>query len=64
MSIGAKPWEGSGGGASVPDASEAVKGKIRIATSAEAATGTDDVIAMTPFTGKERLDPSLVGGGG
>jgi hypothetical protein len=61
MSIKAKPWEG-GGAASVPDASEAVKGIIRIATSAEATTGTDDTIAMTPLTVKERIDASLVGG--
>ena len=62
MSIGAKPWESSGGGASVPDASETTKGKIRIATSAEAATGTDDLTAMTPLTVKERIDAALVGG--
>ncbi len=61
MSIAAKPWEG-GGSASVPDASETTKGKIRIATSSEAATGTDDLTAMTPFTVKERIDASLVGG--
>ena len=61
MSIGAKPWEG-GGSASVPDASETTKGKIRIATSTEAATGTDDLTAMTPLTVKERIDASLVGG--
>ena len=61
MSIGAKPWEG-GSAASVPDASETTKGKIRIATSAEATTGTDDLIAMTPLTVKERIDASLVGG--
>ena len=62
MSIGAKPWESSGGAASVPDASETTKGKIRIATTAEAATGTDDLTAMTPFTVKERIDAALVGG--
>jgi hypothetical protein len=61
MSIAAKPWEG-GGSASVPDASETTKGKIRIATSSEAATGTDDLTAMTPLTVKERIDASLVGG--
>jgi hypothetical protein len=61
MSIKARPWEG-GGAASVPDASETVKGIIRIATSAEATTGTDDTIAMTPLTVKERIDASLVGG--
>ena len=61
MSIGAKPWEG-GSAASVPDASETTKGKIRIATSAEAATGTDDLTAMTPLTVKERIDAALVGG--
>jgi len=61
MSIGAKPWEG-GGAATVPDASETTKGKIRIATSAEATTGTDDLTAMTPLTVKERIDAALVGG--
>ena len=61
MSIGAKPWEG-GGAASVPDASETTKGKIRIATSAEATTGTDDLTAMTPLTVKERIDAAVTGG--
>jgi hypothetical protein len=61
MSIKAKPWEG-GGAASVPDASETVKGIIRIATSAEATTGTDDTIAMTPLTVKERIDAAVTGG--
>ena len=61
MSIGAKPWEG-GGAASVPDASETTKGKIRIATSAEAASGLDDLTAMTPLTVKERIDAALAGG--
>ena len=62
MSIGAKPWESSGGAASVPDASETTKGKIRIATSAEATTGTDDLTAMTPLTVKERIDAAISGG--
>ena len=61
MSIKAKPWEG-GASATVPDASEAVKGKIQIATSAEATTGTNDLKAMTPLTVKERIDAALVGG--
>ena len=61
MSIGAKPWEG-GGAASVPDASETVKGKIRIATSTEASDGTDDLTAMTPAKVKARIDAALVGG--
>ncbi|NBT50628.1 MAG: hypothetical protein EBT12_03585 [Marivivens sp.] len=62
MSINAKPWESAGGAATVPDASETTKGKIRIATSAEATTGTDDLTAMTPLTVKERIDAALVGG--
>ena len=62
MSIKAKPWEGGGSGATVPDASETVKGKIRIATSAEATTGTDDTIAMTPLKTQERISAALVGG--
>ena len=61
MSIDAKPWPGGGAG-SVPDASETVKGKIRIATSDEATTGTDDTIAMTPLTVKERIDAAITGG--
>ena len=61
MSIDAKPWPG-GGASSVPDATETTAGKIRIATSAEATTGTDDTIAMTPLTVKERIDAALVGG--
>ena len=54
--------QGFGGGGSVADATETTAGKIRIATSAEAATGTSDVIAMTPLTVKEVVDSSLVGG--
>ena len=33
---------------SVPDASETVKGKVELATTAEATTGTDTVRAVTP----------------
>ena len=62
MSIKARPWEGGGSGATVPDATETTKGKIRIATSAEATTGTDDTIAMTPLTTQERISAALVGG--
>jgi hypothetical protein len=62
MSIDAKPWPGGGGAASVPDATETTAGKIRIATSAEATTGTDDTIAMTPLTVKERIDAAVTGG--
>ena len=62
MSISAKPWDSAGGASSVPDASETTKGKIQIATSAEATTGTDDLKAMTPLTVKERIDAAIVGG--
>jgi CRISPR/Cas system CMR subunit Cmr6 (Cas7 group RAMP superfamily) len=62
MSIKAKTWTGGGSSASVPDASETTKGKIQIATSAAATTGTDDLKAMTPLTVKERIDAALVGG--
>jgi hypothetical protein len=62
MSIDAKPWPGGGGAASVPDATETTAGKIRIATSGEAATGIDDTIAMTPLTVKERIDAAVTGG--
>ena len=61
MSIKAKPFT-SGGGASVPDASESTKGKIKIATTSESNTGTDDLTAMTPAKVKARIDASLVGG--
>ena len=61
MSIDAKPWPG-GGAASVPDASETVKGIIEIADSTESAAGTDDLKAMTPLKVKERIDAALVGG--
>lgn len=42
-------------------ATEVVAGKIRIATSAEATTGTDDTIAITPLTLAEGL-ASVAGG--
>ena len=61
MSIGTSPFQG-GGGASVADATETTAGKIRIATSTEASTGTNDTTAMTPLTVKERIDAALVGG--
>ena len=61
MSIKAKPWEG-GAGATVPDASETTKGKIRIATTTESNAGTDDLTAMTPAKVKARIDAALVGG--
>ena len=61
MSIDAKPWLG-GGAASVPDASETVKGIIEIADSTESAAGTDDLKAMTPLKVKQRIDSALVGG--
>ena len=48
--------------ASVPDASEIVKGKIRIATSAEATAGTDDLTAMTPLKVQSVVNTALVGG--
>jgi hypothetical protein len=48
--------------ASVPDATELVSGKIRIATSAEATTGTNDLTAMTPLKVKSVVDAAVVGG--
>ena len=62
MSMGSSPFQGGGGAASVPDATETTAGKIRIATSTEAETGTNDLTAMTPLTVKERIDAALVGG--
>ena len=52
----------SAGAASVPDATETVSGKIRIATSAEATTGTDDTTAMTPAKVKSVVDTAVIGG--
>ena len=52
----------SAGAASVPDATETVSGKIRIATSAEATAGTNDVTAMTPAKTKSVVDAAVVGG--
>ena len=52
----------SAGAASVPDATETVSGKIRIATSAEATTGTNDLTAMTPLKVKSVVDAAVVGG--
>ena len=52
----------SAGAASVPDATETVSGKIRIATSAEATTGTNDLTAMTPAKVKTVVDAAVVGG--
>ena len=52
----------SAGAASVPDATETVSGKIRIATSAEATTGTDDTTAITPLKLKSVVDAAVVGG--
>ena len=48
--------------ASIPDASETVSGKIRIATSAEATTGTNDLTAMTPAKVKAVVDAAVAGG--
>ena len=48
--------------ASIPDASESVKGKIRIATSAEATAGTNDLTAMTPLKVQSVVNTALVGG--
>ena len=52
----------SAGAASVPDASETVKGIIRIATSAEATAGTDDLTSMTPAKVKSVVDAAVAGG--
>jgi len=52
----------SAGAASVPDATETVSGKIRIATSAEATAGTNDLTAMTPAKTKSVVDAAVVGG--
>lgn len=42
--------------ATIPDASETVKGKIEIATLAEVTTGTDSVRAVTPAGVKQEID--------
>ena len=46
----------------IPDASETVSGKIRIATSAEATAGTNDLTAMTPAKVKSVVDAAVIGG--
>ena len=61
MSIGSSPFQG-GGSASIADATESTAGKIRIATTSESNTGTNDVTAMTPAKVKARIDAALVGG--
>ena len=52
----------SAGAASVPDATETTAGKIRIATSAEATAGTNDLTSMTPLKVKSVVDAAVVGG--
>jgi hypothetical protein len=52
----------SAGSLTIADATETTSGKIRIATSAEATAGTNDVTAMTPAKVKSVVDASLVGG--
>ena len=61
MSIGSSPFQG-GGSASIADATESTAGKIRIATTSESTTGTNDTTAMTPAKVKARIDAALVGG--
>ena len=48
--------------ASISDATETSAGKIRIATSAEATAGTNDVTAMTPAKVKAVVDAAVAGG--
>ena len=48
--------------ASIPSASETVAGKIRLATSAEATAGINDLTAMTPAKVKAVIDASIAGG--
>jgi len=52
----------SAGSVTIADATETTSGKIRIATSAEATAGTNDVTAMTPAKVKSVVDASVVGG--
>ena len=48
--------------ASIADATETSAGKIRIATSAEATAGTNDVTAMTPAKVKAVVEAAVAGG--
>jgi len=49
VTAGVATWQAIGSGGTVPDATELVKGKIRIATQVETDTGTDDTITVTPL---------------
>ena len=51
-----------GGAASIPAASTTTEGKVRLATSAEATAGTNDLTAMTPAKVKSVVDAAIVGG--
>ena len=53
-----EPGTGTGTG-TIPDATTTIKGKIEIATSAEATTGTDILRAMTPKLVKDRIDAAI-----
>ena len=53
-----EPGTGTGTG-TIPDATTTIKGKIEIATSAEAGIGTDSVRAMTPKLVKDRIDAAI-----
>jgi len=52
----------SGGAASVADATDSVAGKIRISTTSESNTGTNDTTAMTPLKVQQRIAAALTGG--
>ena len=52
----------SSGAASVADATDTTAGKIRISTTAESNTGTNDTTAMTPLKVQQRISAALAGG--
>jgi len=65
---GGLKWAAGGGGGSVPDATETVKGIARLATQTETNTGTNDATIVTPlklanWTGRVRKALFTIGNG-
>jgi hypothetical protein len=56
LGVDGKLYSAGGGGGSVPDATETVKGKIQIATEAQRVAGSNDTTAITPLKLKATAD--------